>query len=238
MVHDLAVKFVRCGHQVIVVTPKDAVAGSFSVSVEDGITVVRVRNGRLNQTSRALRGIRELRLSSGIWRKTKSFLKEHPCDLIFLLSHNFFGDVVRKLKVLWRCPAYLVLRDIFPRWSLDAGVFKRGLCSINTFVAKICRPSSCSSGRPPHWGPHPDKLRQPFTPSELGRNTVSRRYQTVSLSLEKRKEGPSVWVYRWREEYINVQRVRRKVQLGTVEEYPTKYAAMADADPLRLTINT
>jgi integrase len=87
-------------------------------------------------------------------------------------------------------------------------------------------------------GSFQDKLRQPFTPSELGRNTLSRRYQTGSLSLEKRKQGPSVWVYRWREEDIDGQRVRRKLQVGTVEEYPTEYAAMAAADPLRLTINT
>lgn len=87
-------------------------------------------------------------------------------------------------------------------------------------------------------GPHQDKLRQPFTPSELGRNTVSRRYQTGSLSLEKRKQGPSVWVYRWREEDINGERVRRKIQVGKVEEYPTEYAAMAAADPLLLTIDT
>ena len=67
---------------------------------------------------------------------------------------------------------------------------------------------------------------------------MSRRYQIGSLSLERRKQGPSVWVYRWREPDINGQRVRRKLQVGTLEEYPNESAAMAAADPLRLTINT
>lgn len=128
MMHDLGEQFVRDGHQVIVVTPKDSVTGTFSVSVEDGITVVRVRNGRLKYTSRALRGIRELRLSAGIWRKTKTFLKENPCDVIVFYSPTIFlGDLVRKLKALWRCPAYLVLRDIFPQWAVDAGIIRKGL---------------------------------------------------------------------------------------------------------------
>ena len=127
MVHDLGVELVGCGHQVIVVTPRDAVNGVFSVSLEDGITVVRVRNGRLKYTSRVLRGIRELRLSARIWRKTKSFLQDNPCDLIVFYSPTiFFGDLVHRLKALWRCPAYLVLRDIFPQWALDAGVLKQG----------------------------------------------------------------------------------------------------------------
>ena len=67
---------------------------------------------------------------------------------------------------------------------------------------------------------------------------MSRRYQIGSLALEGRKQGPSVWVYRWREPDISGRRVRRKLQIGTLEEYPNESAAMAAADPHRLTINT
>lgn len=56
--------------------------------------------------------------------------------------------------------------------------------------------------------------------------------------FEGRKHGPSVWVYRWREPDINGKCVRRKLHIGTEEEYPTESSAMAAADPLRLTINT
>jgi glycosyltransferase involved in cell wall biosynthesis len=128
MMHDLGEQFVRDGHEVVVVTPGDSVSGGFSVAVEDGIRVVRVRSGRLKYVGRALRGIRELRLSARIWRKARTFVKSNPCDLIVFYSPTiFFGDLVRKLKELWDCPAYLVLRDIFPQWAVDAGVIKKGL---------------------------------------------------------------------------------------------------------------
>jgi O26-antigen biosynthesis N-acetyl-L-fucosamine transferase len=34
---------------------------------------------------------------------------------------------VARLKRAWGCPAYLVLRDIFPQWAVDAGILRRGL---------------------------------------------------------------------------------------------------------------
>src|SRR5579872_4491024 len=63
------------------------------------------------------------------------------------------------------------------------------------------------------------------------------RYQEGSLKLEERKRGPAVWVYRWWEKDINGKPVRRKEQLGTVEQYPSESKAQAAADALRLTVN-
>jgi integrase len=63
------------------------------------------------------------------------------------------------------------------------------------------------------------------------------RYQQGSLRLEERKRGSAVWVYRWWEHGITGKPVRRKVQLGGLERYPTESAARASADALRLTIN-
>lgn len=63
------------------------------------------------------------------------------------------------------------------------------------------------------------------------------RYQQGSLTLEKRKRGFAVWVYRWWENDITGKPKRRKVQLGDLERYPNESAACAAADALRLTIN-
>jgi glycosyltransferase involved in cell wall biosynthesis len=69
-----------------------------------------------------------MRLSSVLWRKGKELFKEHPCDLIIFYSPSiFFGPLIHKLKSLWGCPAYLILRDIFPQWAVDIGVLKKGL---------------------------------------------------------------------------------------------------------------
>jgi integrase len=63
------------------------------------------------------------------------------------------------------------------------------------------------------------------------------RYQEGSLRLEERKRGPAVWVYRWWEKNTEGKPVRRKAQLGSLEEYPNESRAQAAADAVRLTIN-
>src|SRR5438270_495887 len=62
-------------------------------------------------------------------------------------------------------------------------------------------------------------------------------YQQGSLKLEERKRGPAVWVYRWWEKDISGKTVRRKAQVGSLEQYPNESAAQAATDALRLTVN-
>jgi integrase len=63
------------------------------------------------------------------------------------------------------------------------------------------------------------------------------RYQQGTIHRVKRKQGPDCWVFRWRETDINGKRVRRKVILGTVKDYPTEASALKAAESLRITIN-
>jgi integrase len=63
------------------------------------------------------------------------------------------------------------------------------------------------------------------------------RYQGGSLRLEERKRGPAIWVYRWWEKDTEGKPIRRKAQLGNLDEYPNESKAQAAADALRLTIN-
>jgi integrase len=58
------------------------------------------------------------------------------------------------------------------------------------------------------------------------------RYQSGSLSREKRKAGPDVWIFRWRED-TSEGRANRKAVVGTVEQFPTKSAARKAAEPFR-----
>lgn len=63
------------------------------------------------------------------------------------------------------------------------------------------------------------------------------RYQTGCLTIEKRKAGPAVWVYRWRATDARGRRVRRKVAVGTKAQFATKTAAMKHVVSLGLEIN-
>jgi glycosyltransferase involved in cell wall biosynthesis len=46
---------------------------------------------------------------------------------VFYSPTIFFGDLVNQLKTIWGCPAYLILRDIFPKWAVDAGLIRKGM---------------------------------------------------------------------------------------------------------------
>ncbi len=61
---------------------------------------------------------------------------------------------------------------------------------------------------------------------------MSRRYQSGCLYREKRKTGPDVWVFRYRDGETN-----RKEQIGTAEQFPSRRAAMQACELLRATIN-
>lgn len=63
------------------------------------------------------------------------------------------------------------------------------------------------------------------------------RYQQGSLRREARRGGSAVWTLRWRESSANGGTVRRKVIIGTVEQYRTKAAALKACEFLRSTMN-
>jgi len=127
LIDDLAREFRRRGHEVIVAAPDETVRKTFEVTEEGGIKVLRVRTGAIKSASWGLRAWREMTLSSVIWRKGKSFFLQNPCDLIVYYSPTiFFGTLVSRLKRLYRCPSYLILRDIFPQWAVDTGVLTQG----------------------------------------------------------------------------------------------------------------
>jgi integrase len=63
------------------------------------------------------------------------------------------------------------------------------------------------------------------------------RYQLGCLTCEERKHGPSVWIFRWREKRPE-GRVHCKKVVGTVEQYPTKTAALRAVESLRFNINS
>jgi len=127
LIHDLAREFRSMGHEVLVAAPDGSILRDCEISEESGIKVLRVRAGEIKSASRWLRAWREARLSSIMYRKGKSFFLEHSCDLIVYYSPTiFFGGLASRLKRLYRCSSYLILRDIFPQWAVDAGVLRRG----------------------------------------------------------------------------------------------------------------
>jgi integrase len=62
-------------------------------------------------------------------------------------------------------------------------------------------------------------------------------YQRGTLRTIRRKDGSTVWEYRWRETQIDGTRRRRATIVGTLEDYPNASLVQTAVDALRLTIN-
>lgn len=128
LIYDLATELHRQGHEPIVLAPDSDISEDVRVTEESGITVVRVKSGKIKNASKYVRTINEVRLSQVLWKKGKKFFKENPCDLVICYSPSiFFGALVKKLKKLYHCGSYLIMRDIFPQWALDMGLLKPGM---------------------------------------------------------------------------------------------------------------
>jgi len=63
------------------------------------------------------------------------------------------------------------------------------------------------------------------------------RYQNGCISKATNGSGVSVWIFRWYEVLPDGERVRRKKQIGTFDQYKTKASAAKAAIGLQLAIN-
>lgn len=128
LIYDLATELRRQGHEPVVLAPDSDISGDIQVTNEEGVTVVRVRSGKIKNASKYVRTINEVRLSQVLWSRGKKFFRGNRCDLVICYSPSiFFGPLVKRLKELYQCGSYLIMRDIFPQWALDMGLLKPGM---------------------------------------------------------------------------------------------------------------
>lgn len=126
MMHELALEFKKKGHSVSVLTPAPLQIESLTIKEINGIEVLYFRSGEIKNISKIKRAINETLLSYHAWSATKHYFKENHFDGIVYYSPSiFWGYLVKKLKSLWKCKSYLILRDIFPQWTLDNGLMKK-----------------------------------------------------------------------------------------------------------------
>ena len=127
MFHELAVYLQRQGHQVTVITPNSEQSETLLTNTLDGVNIWRFKSGEIKSVGKAKRAIHETLLSFQAWRAIKSRVRKNTFDGIIYYSPSiFWGGLVSYLKKRCQCKAYLVLRDLFPRWVIDAGMIKKG----------------------------------------------------------------------------------------------------------------
>lgn len=121
MLHELALEFKAKGHDVVVLTPgKSDQAQKLAKDKLDDVEVWRFRSGPVKDVSRLRRLINESLLSFRAWQAIKPELSSMKVDGVVYYSPSiFFGFLVAKLKAVFACRSYLVLRDLFPQWAID-----------------------------------------------------------------------------------------------------------------------
>ena len=123
---DLAKELEARGNQVTVVTFSPDLTKSFDDDSLDSIRIIRIRVPTRNYGMIG-RLIAEISYSSRI-KKTLKQIEHLECDAVICYSPSiFFGDAVKWIKEKFGVKAYLVLRDIFPKWVVDAGIIRKGL---------------------------------------------------------------------------------------------------------------
>ncbi|EFN1826201.1 glycosyltransferase family 4 protein [Escherichia coli] len=123
MFHDLAVYLVKEGHDVTIITPKNDQTQSLAFDEIDGVKIWRFKSGKVKNVSKVKRAINESLLSFRAWWAIRKTVNKNSFDGVIYYSPSiFFGGIVRWLCQRCQCHSYLVLRDLFPLWAIDAGI--------------------------------------------------------------------------------------------------------------------
>ena len=128
MLHQLARELTLQDHKVTVITPWSIAESKPPIQeIIDGVEVWRFKSKPLKGLGKIRRAINESLIPFHSWQLIKRRVNADTFDGIIYYSPTiFFGPVVAKLKKLCNCRSYLVLRDFFPQWAVDANLIKKG----------------------------------------------------------------------------------------------------------------
>jgi glycosyltransferase involved in cell wall biosynthesis len=126
---DLSKEFVRQGHDVTVLVASPDLEEPWQIDTLESVKVARLKTLPTKGVNYLQRTIGEFFMPFAMLRNfRKSPLSSASCDAIIWYSPTIFlGPLVKAMKSQNRCPAYLIIRDIFPEWAVDMGLMGRGI---------------------------------------------------------------------------------------------------------------
>lgn len=125
---DLAVEIKRLGHDIWVLIPSSDISQLSVFEEMDGINVLRLKAHRTKDIGYIKRAVNEFIMPFLMIKNYRiSQVKDFQWDGVIWYSPTIFlGPVAWYLKKKSGCKAYLILRDIFPKWALDLGLLEKG----------------------------------------------------------------------------------------------------------------
>jgi len=123
---DLAQALAAQGHRPLVLTP--ALDGVERLESEGDVQVLRVRAPRTKDVPYWRRTLAELVLPWILLRglRRSALRDDHWDGVVWYSPTIFLGPLARAVKRQYACRGYLIVRDLFPDWAVDAGVMRRG----------------------------------------------------------------------------------------------------------------
>ena len=122
---DLMQQFIANGHRPYIVTPREKKLGESTELVDyDRYSILKVQIGNTSGVGLIEKGISTVTLSGKYYAAVKKYLGKLPFGLMLYSTPPItLAQPVKKLKRLFGCPTYLMLKDIFPQNAVDLGMF-------------------------------------------------------------------------------------------------------------------
>ena len=125
---DLAAALVEQGHAVTMFTLSPETEAVAVTREPPGVTVLRVPTAKVKGIGLVRRALSEIFMSAALWRGARraGVATDDFDGVVWYSPTIFLAPFAAWLKHRSGCRGYLILRDIFPQWALDAGVLRRG----------------------------------------------------------------------------------------------------------------
>ncbi len=126
---DLAKEFKRQGYNVTVLVPSSEISSSYVYEIKNGINILRLKTLKMTDVSNTRRAIAEFLMPYlMILNLYKYNIKQIRWDGVIWYSPSiFFAPLVKFLKKRYKVRAYLIVRDLFPDWSVHLELMSKGL---------------------------------------------------------------------------------------------------------------
>lgn len=126
---DLSQEFARQGHDVTVLVPDHEIGEGWRIEMWNGVRVVRLRSPKAKDVAYVRRTIAELLMPFTMLYNLHSspLANERWEGVVWYSPTIFLGPIAKALKKMSNCRSYLVIRDIFPEWTVNMGLMGRGL---------------------------------------------------------------------------------------------------------------